>query len=214
MAETVFVWSVSLEIVELWTSVNWSKLWSKTSPISWVVEEAVTAFSGGIINPCSSKSRYSSGSFWSLVPVRSNWASGSSGINTPIIASSSYSPPPVVFSGKGIIFILTLEADSTAILVITAKSPITIAVELIATILLNIWDSILPFIIVVKSTFKNISIDICMMVTFFEVGSLIWNSQVPTKSLATWKSNLACRFWSLSRTNLLGFSVSVGSLFQ
>ena len=114
--------NVSLDRVELCTPASFSKLSSKMAPISCVVEEAVTASVGGIIIPSSSVSGCSSDVF----PERLS-SDPVSGISDSFVGGA-------VSSGIEIIFILRLVADATTTSVITAKSPITIAVELIVII--------------------------------------------------------------------------------
>ena len=162
----VAVWSASL--------TNLSKLSSNKSPISCVVEDAVTASVGGIIMPSSSVW----GSSSDLLPERFS--------SLPVAGISDSFVGGAVSSGIGIIFILRLVADATTTSVITANSPITIAEGLIATIWVKIWEMTSPFTMVVIRTFKKMSMDILIVVTFFDVGLPISNSQLPTRSLATW----------------------------
>ena len=68
---------------------------------------------------------------------------------------------------------------------IFSGEPIKIAEVLIASIWVKICEMTSPFTMVVIRTFKEMSIDILIMVIFLDVGSLISNSQVPTKFFAT-----------------------------
>ena len=160
--------------VELWVWAIWLTLSAKTLPIPSVVEDEVVASVGGIIIPLSS--------FWGasslFFPDRFNGVVVS-GISDSFVGTG-------VFSGKVTILILILVGEATTTLVITAKSPITIAVVLIGIIWLNTWEIITPFTIVVIKTFSLISTDILITVTFLEEESPpISNSQSPIRFLAT-----------------------------
>ena len=165
---------MSLDRLEFCDTTNVEKISLNKSPISCEVEEADIAPVGGIIIPSSSVWGFS----FDLLPERLS-SKLVSGISDSFVGGA-------IPSGIETIFILRLVADSTTTSVITAKSPITIAEVLIAIIWVKIWEMTSPFTMVVIRTFKKMSTDIFIVVEFFDAGSLISNSQLPTRSLATW----------------------------